>query len=133
MLHGTSSPDATTVADGEGGWVDDNPATADVVASATVDEEGFDVETEVGGTVTREVVEGAALPSAPQPAAMAVTTTARATGHERRGDAVIVRRSALPQRSGIDWTVAKAILRRRARGPMALGTRMPGRDGGGEP
>ncbi len=133
MLHGTSSPEATTLAfRGEDG-VDVDVAAADVVASATVDEAEFDVETEDGGTVTTEAMEGAARPSAPQPVAMTVTTTATATGHARRGNVVIVGRSALPQRSGIDWTVAKAILRRRSRGPMALGTRMPGRDGGGEP
>lgn len=132
MLHGTSSPDATTVADSKGGWVDDDPATADVVASATVDEGELEAEMEVGGSVSAEVLGGFARPSTPQPAAMAVTTTATTTGHERQVAAVMVRRGALPQRSGIDWTVAKAILRRHSRGPMALGTRVPGRDGGGE-
>ena len=129
MLHGTSSPEATTLAFcGDG--VDVDAVGKDIVPGATVVVVEFDVEIEVGSTASLETMDGAAGPSAPQPVAttvtMTVTTTAAAIGQAQRVTAVAVRRSALSPPMGIDETVAKAVLRHRSCGPMALGRCLPG-------
>jgi hypothetical protein len=74
MLHGTASPEATTLAFCGDGRVDVDAVATDVVAVATVDEAKVAVEIEVGGTVTAEPMDGAADPSAPQPVATSVRT-----------------------------------------------------------
>jgi hypothetical protein len=56
------------------GRVDVDAVATDEVAAATAEEAELEVAIEVGGTVTAEPMDGAADPSAPQPAAMSVRT-----------------------------------------------------------
>jgi hypothetical protein len=98
MLHGTSSPDAITLAFCGDGRVDADAVATDVVAAAAVDD--ADVEIEVGGTVTTALMDGAADPSAPQPGAMSVRMIDAATCQARLANPVTVRRSALAPHAG---------------------------------
>ena len=113
MLHGTSSPEATTLAFCGDDGVDVEAVGKDIVPGATVVGVELDAGIEVGSTACLEAMGGTAGPSAPQPVAMTVTTTAAASGQAQRVTAVTVRRSALSPPMGIDETVAKAVLRHR--------------------